>query len=227
MVGPAQIGVGILQGAILGTLLVGLRRGNVAAVVNAAIAFLATLLPLVVALVLDPAGAAGVAFGTALPLWIAVAGFLHSLGMLGLYESTWWWDHLTHTISAALVAALVYAGLVVAAGWSTGAVAAATVAFTAAIGVCWELVELVAREVAETFDIEPVLVHYSWRDTAYDLGFDLVGALLVVLLDLRVFVPVAARFPGTAWLVIGGGTVALVSVLLLAGVGLGIGTVRQ
>lgn len=112
-----------------------------------------------------------------------------------MYESTWWWDHLTHTVSGVLVAALIYAGLVVTRPTTgSGSVAAATVLFTFAVGVSWELLELVAREVGERYDIEPVLVHYGWRDTAFDLGFDLVGALLVVLLDLRIFVPVVDQF---------------------------------
>jgi len=33
-----------------------------------------------------------------------------------------------------------------------------------------------------------MLIVYGWRDTVDDLGFDLVGALLVVGADLRVFV---------------------------------------
>jgi len=164
-------------------------------------------------------------------LWLAAAGFLHSLGMLGLYErdTTWWWDHLTHTVSAALFAALLYAGLLVGVAGapevalSTEAVAGLTILFTLAMGVFWELVELVAREVGERFDVEPVLVHYGRRDTALDLLFDVVGAVLVVGLDLRLFVPLVEQFPDVTRLLVlwGGGIVVVGSVLMALGVGLG------
>lgn len=196
---PAQVVALLLQVALGATLVEGVRRRNVAVAVNALVALCVALLPVFVEVAPQFVLARNVAFGPELPLWLAAAGFLHSLGMLGLYESTWWWDHLTHTVSAALVAALIYAGLVVTrpttgAGLSPGGIAAATVLFTFAVGVSWELLELVAREVGERYDVEPVLVHYGWRDTAFDLGFDLVGALLVVLLDLRIFVPVVEQF---------------------------------
>lgn len=98
-----------------------------------------------------------------------------------------------------------------------------TVVFTFAIGVFWELIELVAREVGERFDIEPVLIHYGWRDTIVDLGFDVVGAFLVIGADLRIFVPLMEQFPGvtgavlvgSGWIVFGG------SVLMALLIGLG------
>lgn len=221
MTGPVDVALLSLQVAILATLAESLRRRNVAAALNALVALVAALLPAAVEALLPH-----VAFPPELPLWVALAGFLHALGMLGLYESTWWWDHLTHTVSAALVAALLYAGVLVAGrvGFAASRLAAAavTLAFTFAVGVFWELVELVARDVAERYDVDPVLVHYGWRDTAYDLAFDVVGAVLVVALDLRVFVPLARAFPrATRWLVLGGGGVVVVGSLLMAlGIGL-------
>jgi hypothetical protein len=122
-----------------------------------------------------------------LAFWIAVAGLLHALGMLGRYDSVWWWDHLTHTLSAALAAALLYAGLLVVA---PAIAVAGTVLTIVVLGVLWEAGELFAREVADRYDIEPVLVHYGWRDTALDLLFDVVGAGVVVALDVRLFRPV-------------------------------------
>lgn len=207
----------LLQGLILGLFVTAIRRGNEAAAINAFVAFVITILPVAVDVVFRVVLAQGDLFGPVLPIWIAAAGVLHSLGMLGLYESTWWWDHVTHTVSAALVAALVYAGFIVTFPdlWGDSAVPGiiATVGFTFAIGVFWELIELVARELGDRFDIEPVLVHYGWRDTAVDLLFDVVGALLVIGFDVRLFAPVLDRVPvatrivliGTGGLVIGGG----------------------
>lgn len=220
-----HLGTLLLQGAIVVTLLEGVRGRDVAAVVNALVALGAALLPAILEITL------GVGVGPELPLWLAAAGFLHALGMLGPYDSIWWWDHLTHAISAALVAALVYAGLIVVARQSggfvplPGGIGGLTVLFTFVAGVFWELIELVARDVGDRLDVEPVLVHYGWRDTALDLVFDLGGALGVVLLDLRLFVPLADRFPDTTRTLLTGSTgVFLVgSVLLALVVGLGDG----
>lgn len=218
-----------LQSAIFGLFIIAVRRRDIAAAINAIGSFVLALLPIVGELVLPVLLTRSIAFGPVLTVWLAAAGFLHSLGMLGLYESTWWWDHLTHTVSAALVAALLYAGVIVTVpdiaglSGSSGVVVTVTVVFTFAVGVFWELIELVAREVGERFDIEPVLIHYGWRDTAVDLGFDVVGAVLVVGIDLRIFVPLMGQFPSTTRVVMfGSGLVVVVgSVVMALFVGLG------
>jgi hypothetical protein len=182
---------------IAAILALALRRDNGAAVVNAAVSLAAALLPISLAASLDTWLGITVQVPAALTLWIAVAGLLHSVGMLGPYDTVWWYDHLTHFVSAALVAALLY-GAVLAVGQAPGGVAVGratsaglAVGLTMLAGLCWELIELVAREVGERIDVEPVLVHYGWRDTAFDLVFDLLGALVVVLLDVRAFVTLA------------------------------------
>jgi hypothetical protein len=58
------------------------------------------------------------------------------------------------------------------------------------LGLLWELLELVLRELGDRHGIEPVLIHYGWRDTALDIVFDVVGVVLVLAVDLRLFVPV-------------------------------------
>lgn len=176
------------QAGIAGLLAESLRRGNIAAAVNAAASLAAALAPYGLALLLGPAVADPV-----LAVWVAVAGFLHAVGMLGPYESVWWWDHITHTVSAGLVAALVYAALlswVALPSTPAGILAVATVL---GLGVVWELLELLARVMGDRYGIEPVLVHYGWRDTALDLLFDAIGVLAVVGMDLRTFVPIVER----------------------------------
>jgi hypothetical protein len=179
----------LLQAGILATLVEAGRQRNVAAAVNALVALVVALLPWALGRV------TALDIGPVLPLWLGVAGLLHAVGMLGPYDTVPWWDHVTHFVSASLVAALVHAGVVVNYGGTVpdGGIATATILFTVAAGLFWELVELVARELGEQFDIEPVLVHYGWRDTILDLGFDLVGAVVVVVVDLRVFLPVAEQ----------------------------------
>lgn len=184
MIDPLSLAVTATQGAILLTLVVGVRRRNVAAAVNALVAFVVAVLPVV----LD--ATAGLAVTPTLSLWLAVAGLLHAIGMLGPYDAVPWWDTVTHFVSASFVAALIYAAVLVAdaaPGWQA---AAATLLLTLALGLWWELLELVARELGEQFDIEPVLVHYGPRDTLVDLFVDALGAAAVVAVDLRVFVPV-------------------------------------
>lgn len=201
MIDLLVISILLFQGAILGLLVVAVRRRNVAAAVNAFGSLVLALLPTALDAVVRTGSGQALAFDPSLALWLGVAGFLHSLGMLGPYDSTWWWDHLTHTVSAALVAALLYAAFVVTVPSLTehtpwpGGVGTLTVVFTFVIGVFWELIELVAREVGDWYDIEPVLVHYGWEDTGLDLVFDVVGALVVVVLDVRIFVSTVERFP--------------------------------
>jgi hypothetical protein len=229
MIDPTVLAGFLLQGAIFTLLVVAIRHRNVAAVINAFAAFVLALLPTLLGVVVHGILGQGVSFAPTLVLWLATAGFVHSLGMLGVYESTWWWDHLTHTVSAALLAALIYAGVIatfpetVGSGRSATTIAA-VLGFTFAIGIFWELIELVAREVGERYDIEPVLVHYGWDDTAADLVFDVVGALLVLGVDLRVFVPLVEQFPdvtrdillASGWVVFGGSVVMAVFIGLTA-----------
>ncbi len=191
----AIVSLVVLLAAIAVVLALAVHRGNTAAVVNAVVSLAVAGVAV--------AAAAGFEFGQGefvapeLAFWTAVAGLLHSIGMLGPYDSVWWWDHLTHALSAALLTALVYAGLLVTIGdaVSTAVVAVAAVGYTVLAGVCWELGELVARAVGDRYDVEPVLVHYGWHDTAYDLVFDVVGAFVIVALDVRVFVDLAATAP--------------------------------
>lgn len=180
-----SLGAHVLQFALLCTVAESVRRRDISAGVNAVVSLLVALLPLAVEV---PATAS---------LWVAAAGFLHVLGMLGLYEHTSWWDHLTHTLSAALVGALLYAAVLVSVGGGRLAVASLTTVLTLAVGVFWELLELLGRELAERFDVTTLLVYYGPRDTVLDLLFDLVGVLLVVGLDLRLFVATATAAPET------------------------------
>ena len=217
----------LFQGGIVVVFLLALRQSNGAAVVNALVALAASLLPATVEVLARLLGGVEITFGAGLSLWLAVAGCLHAYGMLGPYDSVQWWDHVTHTVSAALVAALAYAGLLVAArhGGPLLGVGAPVLAVgvTLLAGVFWELLELAARRVGERFGVDPVLVHYGWRDTALDLGFDAVGALLVVALDVRLFVPLAEQVPGTTVVLVRastgallGGSVVLALALVLA-----------
>lgn len=212
--------VGLLA-CILVTGVVGWRAANVPAVVNAAAAFLVASSPPLLEAVVAAGTGATVSFGPELRLWIAAAGFLHQLGMLGWYDTVWWWDHLTHTVSAAFLASLAYTNLWVVdrqlpeVSLSLAYVVAFTVLFTLAVGVLWELIELAARVVGDAIDRPPVLEHYGLRDTALDMVFNAVGATLVVAFDLRTSLFV--DYPRVAALTLGGSVVAVaVGVVVLS-----------
>jgi len=174
-----------LQVAIAVMLVVGLVTRNVGVVVNATVALGVTFLPALLArdYALHPS--------PKLTLWITLAVFLHTLGMFGGYAHVWWWDHLTHTLSASVVAAVGYAAARALDAHSDGLrfterfLFVFTVLFTIALGVFWEVLEFAMRELATLFDREPVLIQYGLEDTIVDLLFDVVGAILVAIFGTR------------------------------------------
>jgi hypothetical protein len=174
--------VRLLQGVLLGILGTGLLISNVSVIVNAALSLLVTAIPAVLerdyAVQLDPA----------IVVWITLAVVLHSAGMVGLYDAVWWWDHLTHTFSGALVAAVGYAVASSLDQYADSVVLPPTFLWlfvflvTVATGVVWETAEMAGREVARAGGFEPLLIVYGIDDTILDLVFDVVGAAVVALL---------------------------------------------
>ncbi|WP_424016500.1 hypothetical protein ACOZ4N_11400 [Halorientalis pallida] len=172
------LGTRLMQVAVLGILLVGLHTRNVGVVVNAALALGTTVLPAVLErdyrIELD----------ARFTLWITLAVFLHTLGMLWFYGEVWWYDRLTHTVSAAVVATL---GYVVARAIDEHSAAVSlpdrflfvyVLVFTLGLGVFWEILEFGTTLGASALGFEPVLTQYGLADTLGDLLFDTVGAVL-------------------------------------------------
>jgi hypothetical protein len=158
----------VLQVSIAVILLVGIALRNVSVVVNAAVSLFVTAL-----------------------LWISFAVFFHSLGMIVLYDAVWWWDHLTHTLSGTLVAAVGYTTTRALDEYSDSVSFPAAFLwvylflFTVAFGVLWELLELAGRELARAFGMDPLLGVHGIEDTIYDLMFDMVGAAIVAAIGSR------------------------------------------
>ena len=168
--------------ALVGVFVAGVRDRNPGAVVNAAAALAATFLPDLFERRYD------VEFRPWQRVYTQAAMLTHAVGMLGPYEETWWWDHLTHTHSATLLAGLVHAVSRRRGHDPRPRVLGAVVG----VGVLWELMEYVIHAVAEHLGFDPVLVPYGRTDTMLDLVFDLVGALVVVAFGDRLlseFVP--------------------------------------
>lgn len=170
-----------MQVAIGVVLLVGLGTGNASVVINATVALLVTALPAV--LERDYR----IPLAPSLTFWLSAAVLLHAVGMLGPYRALWWWDHVTHTLSAGVVASVGYAtarALDVhsdAVYFTPRFMTVFVLLFTVALGVAWEVVEFGARAVGEAFGYGPILVQYGFEDTIVDLVFDAVGALAVAL----------------------------------------------
>jgi hypothetical protein len=160
---------------IVAVFLVGLRRRNLGAVVNAGAALVLSYLP----------GVAERLFDVELQAWqrlyTATALLNHAVGMLGPYEEVWWWDHLTHAHSASVLGGVVHA-LARRRGRDPRP---RVLAVVVGLGVLWELVEYVIHAAFRRVGLEPILVPYGRRDTLFDLLFDLVGALLVLALGDR------------------------------------------
>ena len=192
--------VHLMQVGIVAVLLAGLWSRNVSVIVNAVLALAVTFLPALLrrdySISLEPG----------LTLWLTTAVLLHAVGMLGLYTTVPWWDHVTHTLSATVVAAVGYT--------TTRAVDEHSdavhfpprftfvfiVLFTLAFGVLWEVMEFSIRLLADRYGFEPILIQYDLEDTIVDLIFDLVGAVLVALFGTRELADlvraVTARFDG-------------------------------
>jgi hypothetical protein len=132
-----------------------------------------------------------------LALWIATAAALHALGALGLYAWFGWYDQVTHTVSASLVAGVGYAIVGALERYSTAVEfpprfrVLLVLLFVLGIGVIWEILEFATGGIAALVGGEPVLAQYGLRDIALDLVFDAVGGLLVALWGTRYFDDVA------------------------------------
>lgn len=189
---------------LVGTVLAAAVLRNSPALTNALVSLAVAVSPTIVPVILGDASLPVLDVAPLLSVWLAVAGLAHTIGMFGPYDTVWWWDHVTHTLSAALLAALIYATLLAAhhhvEGIALGPPAriGGTLLCTLAFGVVWEFFELLARELGRIRGVDPVLEYYGLRDTVLDLAFNAFGAGIVVAVDLRIMVPIVEADPELA-----------------------------
>ena len=114
-----------------------------------------------------------------LNFWIVLALFLHVLGSFsGFYDNLPGWDHLTHAMSASLIAALGFVVVVAIDKYADSIYLPRTflalfiIMFTVAVGVIWETVEYLIDSLTAS------RLQYSLSDTMRDLMFDTIGGLL-------------------------------------------------
>ncbi|QCS42465.1 hypothetical protein [Natrinema versiforme] len=159
----------------------GLLDGQPKAIVNGSVALLITVLPALLErnydLPLDPW----------LALWITSAVFLHTLGSAGLYGQIGWWDHLTHALSASLIAGVGYTAARAVDLHVDDIHIPSRIAFVyifavvMAFGVIWELFEFGLDILAAETGLTMPLAQHGLDDTVRDLMFNSLGALLVGL----------------------------------------------
>lgn len=160
-------------------LVYGILVWNPGVIVNATLGLAVTYLPALLAQDYDLRLSPSIVFLVALSI------FLHTIGMVGLYDHAWWWDHLTHLLSAAVVTSIAYA-TVAAVDIHRDDIylpptflAVLLLTTTLAFGVLWETLEFGARALGALIGAEPILVVYGVKDVALDLVFDALGAIIV------------------------------------------------
>lgn len=168
-----------MQLVLVGLLLFGLYDPNPKVIINSCLALLITFLPAILErnyrLSLDPW----------LALWVTTAVFLHTLGSAGLYGYLGWWDHLTHALSASLVAGIGY--ITVRAvdlhhpeiHLPKRYIFVYVVIFVMAFGVIWELFEFGLDVIAAETGLEMPLAQHGIDDTIRDMLFNTLGAVIV------------------------------------------------
>ncbi|WP_245902787.1 hypothetical protein [Salinigranum rubrum] len=162
----------VIRAGIVAVLVVGVRRRDPGAVVNAVLALAGSYLPNAIERRYP------VRFHPWQRVYTETAMLTHAVGMLGPYDDVWWWDHLTHVHTATLLGGVSHA-VARRAGYDPRP---HVVAGVVGGGALWEVVEYVTHGLSRRVGFDPVLVSYGRVDTALDLVFDLLGALVVVAL---------------------------------------------
>ena len=178
----------LMEVSLVGIFLVGLLEGNTKVVVNTLLALAVTRLPGLLQRDFELPMDAG------LTLWITAAVFLHAFGSVGLpgtalspYQSFWWYDHVTHALSASVVAAAGYATVRALDVHSDDVnfprefMVLFIFLFVLAFGVFWEVIEFTVSELSSVLGSGSILTQYGLEDTMLDLVFDTVGAAVVAV----------------------------------------------
>ncbi|MFW5917218.1 MAG: hypothetical protein ACOCRD_02275 [Halorubrum sp.] len=134
-----------------------------------------------------------------LGVWITSAVFLHTLGSAWFYAQIGWWDHLTHALSASLIAGAGYTTLRAVDIHSDEIKIPSRFAFVfifvvvLAFGVVWELFEFALDIVADETGISMPLAQFGLDDTVLDVMYNSVGALIVATFGQAHLTGVAER----------------------------------
>jgi hypothetical protein len=170
-----------LQGVLVVLVAYGLFTLNIGLLVNAGVSLAVTFLPSVLQREYHLRMDAG------LTLWLTLAVFLHALGAVGAYDWFGWYDQLTHTLSASVVAGAGYASaraldihnddLYIPQAYMAGFI----IVFVLSFGVLWEILEFGLGGLATFLGGDPILAQHGVTNTVTDLVFDTIGGALVAL----------------------------------------------
>lgn len=171
----------LMQLLLVGIVAYGLITGEPKAIVNGSVSLVITFLPAILErnykLPLDPW----------LGLWITTAVFLHTMGSAGLYGAIGWWDHLTHAMSASLVAGAGYTAARAIDLHSNEIRIPQRFFFVyilvvvLAFGVLWELFEYALDVISLYTGVTMPLAQHGLDDTVRDLMFNSLGAIIVAV----------------------------------------------
>jgi len=183
----------VMQLLLAGIVVYGAAFGQPKAITNGGLGLLVTFVPAALErnydIPLDPW----------LGVWITTAVLLHTVGSAGFYARIGWWDHLTHALSASLVAGAGYTTLRAVDLHSDAIRIPPRFAFVfilvmvLAFGVVWELFEFGLDILADETGIEMPLAQFGLDDTVADLTYNSVGALVVALFGQAHLTGVAER----------------------------------
>jgi hypothetical protein len=171
----------LMEVSLIGIFFVGMDRGNLGIMVNSALAFAIMHVPAVLKRDYQIPMDAG------LTLWITTAVFLHAVGTLGPYQNVWWWDHVTHMLSASLVAGVGYATVRALDAHYPDVylpprfMFVFILMFVVAFGVIWEVTEFAVSGLGSIVGGSAVLTQYGLEDTMLDLLFDTAGGLVTAI----------------------------------------------
>lgn len=169
-----------MQLVLAGMLGLAVVRGDINGIIGSGIALGITFLPAI--LERDYR----VPLDVGLTLWLTSAVFLHQVGAeIGLYDAVWWWDHLTHGLSASVVAGAGYAAVrgvdehSERINFPPRFVFVFVLLSVLAAGVVWEVLEYALLVVMPLLGMEPILTQHGIDDTVMDLMFNSAGAVIV------------------------------------------------
>ena len=170
-----------MQILLVGIVVYGVVYGHPKAITNGGIGLFVTFIPALLErnynIPLDPW----------LGVWITLTVFLHTLGSAWFYAQIGWWDHLTHALSASLIAGAGYTTLRAVDLHSDKIHIPSRFAFifilvvVLAFAVVWELFEFALDVIAAETGISMPLAQFGIDDTVADLVYNSVGALVVAI----------------------------------------------
>jgi hypothetical protein len=168
----------IMQGGLVLLLLFGIFRKDLSTTVNSTTGLILTFVPHIITRKYN------IKQDTGLVLWLTLAVFLHTIGTFEFYDYIDNWDHVTHALSASVVAAAGYTLIraidiyVDEIYIPPGMLFIFILIFVLAMGVVWEIIEFLSDELTSTLGFDAILAQHGIGDTMIDLMFDLFGAVL-------------------------------------------------